>query len=147
MLKNSLIQSNLYNYFIAQNYLEKNFITKMNIINNQERRTTVIISNINKELTSGLINVVLEKIYNKRRTYDAIYTLREKDDNINSGICYINFIKSEYIIDLLDNINIFNGRKECIFSWSDIQGEEFNNLMSEKKKTNIELDYIVFNDF
>ena len=147
MLENPHILSYLNNYFFPINCTKEDFITKINILNKREQRTTIVLNNINLELTSELINKKLEKIYNEKRTYNSIYTLREEWDIYNSGSCYINFINSVYILNLLDNIDAFNGKKKCVFFCSYIQGDEFYSLMSEKRKKEQYLDFIVFNDY
>ena len=141
------IQPYLNNVIFPQNISAEDLIIKMNILNNKEKRTTVELKNINRKLTSELILKELDKIYNEKRTYNAIYTSRKEGHKKNSGHCCINFINPGYIINLLDNINIFDGKNKCEFSWCNIQGDEFNKIMNERKKENICLDYIIFNDF
>ena len=118
-------------------------------INDIEQKTTIELSNIKRKLNSELINKILEKIFSKKRTYNAIYTLRKENCIKNSGVCYINFINSIYILDLIKNLNEFRGKnknKEINIRFAQNQGNEFIELVSEKRKNNINLDFIVFSD-
>ena len=78
----------------------------------KDERTTIKIENIKRNLTSEKIFKILEKIFSKKRTYNAIYTLREKDHIKNSGICYINFVNNEYISYLSNQITEFSEKKK-----------------------------------
>ena len=102
-------------------------------------------------MTSEKIYVILrDKFFPNIRTFNAIYTERKKGNFKNSGICFINFYQSNYVQYLLqksENINyFFNKNGNCKIFWADLQGDEFINEMNERKKQDISLDYILFDN-
>jgi len=119
------------------------------MINNQKdinNNTTIKIMNINRNLNSEKIYVILkDKIFPNKRMFNAIYTVRKPGKFKNTGVCYINLIEKNSVINILDNINYFNMKiKNCQLFWASIQGEEFIKNMNEKKKKDISVDYIRF---
>ena len=123
------------------------------VMEGKDERTTIKIENIKRNLTSEKIFKILEKIFSKKRTYNAIYTLREKDHIKNSGICYINFVNNEYISYLSNQITEFIEKKKkkknrkILMYYPALQGEDFIKKVGELRKNEISLDFIVFSDF
>ena len=123
------------------------------VMEGKDERTTIKLENIKRNLTSEKIFKILEKIFSKKRTYNAIYTLREKDHIKNSGICYINFVNNEYISDLSNQITEFSEKKKkkknrkILMYYPALQGEDFIKKVGELRKNEISLDFIVFSDF
>ena len=73
--------------------------SSQNIKKNEEgSKTTIKLSNIKRNLSSELIHKILEKIFSKKRTYNAIYTVKKEYHIKNIGICFINFINAIYIL-------------------------------------------------
>ena len=123
------------------------------VMEGKDERTTIKLENIKRNLTSEKIFKILEKIFSKKRTYNAIYTLREKDHIKNSGICYINFVNNEYIYYLSNQITKFSEKKKkkknrkILMYYPALQGEDFIKKVGELRKNEISLDFIVFSDF
>ena len=123
------------------------------VMEGKDERTTIKLENIKRHLTSEKIFKILEKIFSKKRTYNAIYTLREKDHIKNSGICYINFVNNEYISYLSNQITEFSEKKKIkknrkiLMYYPALQGEDFIKKVGELRKNEISLDFIVFSDF
>ena len=126
------------------------------VMEGKDERTTIKLENIKRNLTSEKIFKILEKIFSKKRTYNAIYTLREKDHIKNSGICYINFVNNEYIYYLSNQITEFSEKKKkkkkkknrkILMYYPALQGEDFIKKVGELRKNEISLDFIVFSDF
>ena len=120
-------------------------------LNKPKPRTTIIIKNINKNLTSEEICVILrDNFFPHQRAFNAIYTERKKWKIKNSGICFINFIHPNdvyYFFANVKNINyFFNKKAKCKLFWADSQGDEFIKEMDERKNQDISLDYIKFSD-
>ena len=138
---------------MISNPIKENGLIKITYDNiySSNNNTTVIINNINRNLRSGDINVILsEKILYKAGTYNAIYTPRKKDKFKNIGICYVNFIHQKYILQLLDKLkdkNYFKKKDDLneIF-WAEIQGDEFIKKMSENWEKDKSLDFIQFSN-
>ena len=123
------------------------------VMEGKDERTTIKLENIKRNLTSEKIFKILDKIFSEKRTYNAIYTLREKYHIKNSGICYINFVNNEYISYLSNQITEFIEKKKkkknrkILMYYPALQGEDFIKKVGELRKNEISLDFIVFSDF
>ena len=117
----------------------------------QQNYTTIVIKNINKNLTSEEIYVLLrDHFFPKERTFNAIYTERKKDKYKNFGICFINFIQpnhAQYFWEKFVNTNYLSNKKgKCQIFWSELQGDEFIKEMSERTKQDKSLNFIRFSN-
>ena len=125
--------------------------SSQNITTNEEgSKTTIKLSNIKRNLSSELIHKILEKIFTKKRTYNAIYTLKKEYHKKNIGICYINFINSIYIKELANNLKEFgikNKEDKINIEYAKMQGNEFIRIIQEKRGQQPNLDFIVFSDY
>ena len=143
---NNIINNNLINNFSPKNIIFNNkkndneFLININdIISGKEKRTFIQIKNIPDKLE---INDFIKEINTKMefdnkinyQTYDCIYLpINKKNNKLNIGYAFINFIKPLCIIDFCFRFNGFKWKnnKECEITFAEKYKDELNNNLSE----------------
>ena len=123
---------------------------KKKLIENEQNNTTIVIKNINKNLTNEKIYTILrDHFFPKERTFNAIYTERKSGRYKNSGICFINFFQPNHIQYFLekfaDNNYFFNQKEHCQLFWSKLQGDDFIKEMV-KKNQDRSINFLIFSN-
>ena len=136
------------NHQLKEKNPQKKVCKNITISNNN---TTIIINNINRNLTSEEIYLILiNKIFSNQRRFNKIFTVKKKGKNKNQGICLINFFHSidvYYLYEVLQNNNYLNKKgKKCEIFWARIQGDDFINEMNERMKQDMSLDFKIFSN-
>ena len=143
----NFINNNLINYFSPKNNLNNKkdnseFIININdIIIGKEKRTSVRIKNIPDKLkVDDFIKEINTKMEfdnkNNYQTYDCIYLpISKKNNKLNIGYAFINFIKPLCIIEFYHRFNglKWKNNKECQITFAEkYQGkDELNKHLSE----------------
>ena len=150
-----IAMTELYNTDIPDNIININ-----NIINNKDKRTTLIIKNIPNKYTIPLL--LIELNHNFANKFDVIYLPQDKINDCNLGYGFINFINSIHLILFYEEFmgkkwNFFKSQKRCFLAYSNYQGKNelinyiikklgikrFNNhKLSEKLKKSFYLNKI-----
>ena len=143
---NNIINNNLINNFSPKNIIFNNkkndngFLININdIISGKEKRTFIQIKNIPDKLE---INDFIKEINIKMefdnkinyQTYDCIYLpINKKNNKLNIGYAFINFIKPLCIIDFYFRFNGFKWKnnKECEITFAEKYKDELNNNLLE----------------
>ena len=121
----------LYNKDIPDNIININ-----NIINNKDKRTTLIIKNIPNKYTIPLL--LIELNHNFANKFDVIYLPQDKINDCNLGYGFINFINPIHLILFYEEFmgkkwNFFKSQKRCFLAYSNYQGKnELINYIIKK---------------
>ena len=104
-----------------------NIININNVINNTDKRTTLIIRNIPNKYTIPLLLIELNT--NFKNKFDVIYLPQDKVNDCNLGYGFINFIHPLHLILFYKEFmgkkwNYFNSQKRCFLAYSNYQGKK-----------------------
>ena len=113
-----------------------NIININNVINNTDKRTTLIIRNIPNKYTIPLLLIELNT--NFKNKFDVIYLPQDKVNDCNLGYGFINFINPLHLILFYEEFmgkkwNFSNSQKRCYLAYSISQGKnELINYMLKR---------------
>ena len=125
--KREIITSRFKNYFLCEQNSIKTYykISPEKIIKSEDKRTSIIIQNLPKEMNKESLKKLLENTGN----INYIYLPFDKIKNRNSGYAFINMVNYKNIINLYKKCNgIFlkgyHMKLPLLLSYSHIQGKE-----------------------
>jgi protein phosphatase 1 regulatory subunit 42 len=96
------------------------------VVAGEDRRTTLMIKNIPNKYTQKMLLATIDEAV--KGTYDFFYLPIDFKNKCNVGYAFINMVKPEYIIPLVQKFHAkkwdkFNSEKVCNISYARIQGK------------------------